>query len=94
MADPLSIISLVIEVREIITSIIHYAKAVQDSRTEIHQLSGELFALKGILEHVSAQVDPGEFKASLAKSEELGLLKHELLRATLAKTGEHYGPFS
>jgi hypothetical protein len=55
--DPISITSLVIEVSRVLSSLIRYAKTVQTAKSEVRKLSEELFALKGILEHLSAQVD-------------------------------------
>ncbi|KAJ5459469.1 hypothetical protein N7530_011413 [Penicillium desertorum] len=53
--DPVSITSLVIEVSHVLSSLIRYAKTVQTAKSEVRKLSEELFALKGILEHLSAQ---------------------------------------
>jgi hypothetical protein len=53
--DPISITSLVIEVSHVLSSLIRYAKTIQTAKSEVRKLSEELFALKGILEHLSAQ---------------------------------------
>ncbi|KAJ5964304.1 uncharacterized protein N7479_004180 [Penicillium vulpinum] len=55
--DPISITGLVIEVSRVLSSLIRYAKTVQAAKSEIRKLSEELFALKGILEHLAAQID-------------------------------------
>ncbi|KAJ5920404.1 hypothetical protein N7516_011262 [Penicillium verrucosum] len=55
--DPISITSLVIEVSHVLSSLIQYAKTVQTAKSEVRKLSGELFALKGILEHLAAQIN-------------------------------------
>ncbi|KAJ5617810.1 hypothetical protein N7537_002924 [Penicillium hordei] len=55
--DPISITGLVIEVSHVLSSLIKYAKAVQTAKSEVRKLSEELFALKGILEHLAAQVN-------------------------------------
>ncbi|KAJ6157789.1 hypothetical protein N7470_005381 [Penicillium chermesinum] len=55
MADPISITGLIIDVSHILASIIQYAKTVKSAKAEIRKLSEELFALKGILEHLAAQ---------------------------------------
>ncbi|KAJ6077324.1 uncharacterized protein N7446_000260 [Penicillium canescens] len=81
MPDPISITSLIIEVGGVIASLMKYAKAVRDSRPDARRLSEELFALKGILEHISAQAEP------LSKSEE-GLCDPEFLTNALARTDE------
>ncbi|KAJ5918080.1 hypothetical protein N7454_010455 [Penicillium verhagenii] len=55
MADPISIIGLIADVSDIISSLIKYAKAVQSARSEMLKLSEEMFALRGILDHLAAQ---------------------------------------
>jgi hypothetical protein len=55
--DPISIIGLVTEVSNVLASLIKYGKAVQSASSEVRKLSEELFALKGILEHLDAQTD-------------------------------------
>lgn len=54
MADPISITGLIMDVSNILSSLINYAKSVHDARSEMRKLAEELFALKGILEHLSA----------------------------------------
>ncbi|KAJ5769256.1 hypothetical protein N7520_003815 [Penicillium odoratum] len=53
--DPISITGLVIDVSHIISCLIKYAKSVKTARSEMQKLSEELFALKGILDHLAAQ---------------------------------------
>jgi hypothetical protein len=55
--DPISITGLVIEVSRVLASLIKYAKEVQGASSEVRKLSEELFALKGVLEHLAAQTD-------------------------------------
>ncbi|KAJ5374002.1 NACHT nucleoside triphosphatase [Penicillium concentricum] len=55
--DPISITGLVIEVSHVLSSLIRYAKSVQSAKSEVRKLTEELFALKGILEHLAAQID-------------------------------------
>ncbi|OQE39061.1 hypothetical protein PENCOP_c007G09037 [Penicillium coprophilum] len=55
--DPISIVGLVIETSHALSSLIRYAKAVQTAKSEVRKLTEELFALKGILEHLAAQID-------------------------------------
>ncbi|KAJ5788495.1 hypothetical protein N7457_003485 [Penicillium paradoxum] len=55
--DPISITGLVIEVSHVLSSLIRYAKTVQTAKSEVRKLSEELFALKGILEHLAVQTD-------------------------------------
>ncbi|KAJ5092536.1 hypothetical protein NUU61_007406 [Penicillium alfredii] len=54
MADPASIVSLILETGRVITCLINYAHAVQNAKADSRRLSEELFALKGILEHLAA----------------------------------------
>lgn len=63
MADPISIVGLITDVSTIIASLISYAKAVQNAKSDIRQLSEELFALKGILEHLSKEPPRDEPKS-------------------------------
>ena len=63
--DPISITGLVIEVSHVLSSLIRYAKTVQTAKSEVRKLSEELFALKGILEHLAAQItDPPKWEES------------------------------
>lgn len=55
--DPVSITGLVIEVSNVLSSLIRYAKTAQNAKSDVRKLSEELFALKGILEHLAAQTD-------------------------------------
>ncbi|KAJ5824125.1 NACHT nucleoside triphosphatase, partial [Penicillium robsamsonii] len=55
--DPISITGLVIEVSHVLSSLIRYAKSVQSAKSEVRKLTEELFALKGILGHLAAQID-------------------------------------
>jgi len=55
--DPVSIAGLLMETGSILASLIRYAKDLQGARNEPRKLSEELFALKGILDHLLAQVD-------------------------------------
>lgn len=55
MADPISITGLVVDVSHIIARLIKYGKAVQSAKSDMRKLGEELFALKGILDHLAAQ---------------------------------------
>ncbi|KAJ5161099.1 hypothetical protein N7492_006491 [Penicillium capsulatum] len=61
--DPISITGLVMDVGHILASLIQYAKTVQGAKSEMRKLSEELFALKGILEHLASQ-SPDDEKSS------------------------------
>ncbi|KAJ5594186.1 uncharacterized protein N7459_000394 [Penicillium hispanicum] len=64
--DPISITGLIIDVSHILSSLISYAKAVQGAKSEMRKMSEELFALKGILEHLSTtQTLPDSPKSEL-----------------------------
>ncbi|OOQ85019.1 hypothetical protein PEBR_31019 [Penicillium brasilianum] len=54
--DPISITGLIIEVSHVLSRVIDYAKAVQGAKSDMRKLSEELFALKGILEHISTGI--------------------------------------
>ncbi|KAJ5652061.1 hypothetical protein N7507_009487 [Penicillium longicatenatum] len=53
--DPISITGLIVDVSHIIARLIKYAQAVQGARSEMRKLSEELFALRGILDHLQSQ---------------------------------------
>lgn len=88
MVDPLSVTSLIIDIGSLITKIISYAKAVRDARSDTQKLIEELFAIKGILEHLSTQVRPQDLNAPSLNSEPLALFNPELLESTLRTTHE------
>ena len=52
MADPVSIIGLVFQIGDIVRRVFEYGKGVKESKAEIRTLCEELFALKGVLEHL------------------------------------------
>lgn len=55
--DPISIVGLVVEVSNVLASLIQYAKDVKGASSEVRKLSEELFALKGILDHLATQTE-------------------------------------
>ena len=55
--DPLSIASLLLQIGSIVASLIDYGKSVEGASDEIRKLSEELFALKGVLEHIQTQIN-------------------------------------
>jgi hypothetical protein len=87
MADPISIIGMIAEVGSIIQTTITYAKAVRDARSDTQKLSEELFALKGILEHLSVHIEPEDSEKLPSYSEAIAF-DPELLRSTLKTTDE------
>ncbi|KAJ6111824.1 hypothetical protein N7523_007885 [Penicillium sp. IBT 18751x] len=86
MADPISIVGLIMDVSTIISSLINYAKAVQSAKSEIRQLSEELFALKGILEHLSKVAPRDEPK--LEQTELPDSFDQDVLMRVLETTNE------
>lgn len=61
MADPLSVIGLVVSLQDITTSVYKYRKHVRESKNEILALWSELLAFKGVLEQVAALQDMAEY---------------------------------
>ncbi|KAJ5725899.1 uncharacterized protein N7483_007256 [Penicillium malachiteum] len=53
--DPISITSLILDVSDIVNRLIQYGKDVKGAKSDMRKLSEELFALRGILDHLSAQ---------------------------------------
>jgi len=104
MADPLSITGLVLAVGQVLLSLYDYGSNVKDARKDINILSEELFALKGVLEHLKAQHKP--VVANLDQSESpwparydpqkfAGMLQStgEILRSLLKSLEEPKGRF-
>lgn len=52
MADPISIIGLVVTIGQVVSTLYDYGSSVKDARRDINKLSVELFALQGTLQHV------------------------------------------
>jgi hypothetical protein len=59
MADPISIAGLVISIGQIISSLYDYSCSVRDCKDDVQRLSMELFALKGVLDHIESLDRPG-----------------------------------
>lgn len=55
MADPISVTSLVLAIGGVVQALLKYSTAAKEARNDIQTISVELFALKGILEHVEYQ---------------------------------------
>jgi len=85
--DPISITGLVIEVSNVLASLIQYAKAVQGANSEVRKLSEELFALKGILEHLATQTDEVP-QYEEKSSETAGLFDRDAMARVLYTTNE------
>jgi chromosome segregation ATPase len=85
MADPISITSLILDVSTIVSQLITYAKAVKGASDDIRRLSEEMFALKGILEHLRAQV---ELKSTELPELETITFNPEQLRSAIQTTNE------
>ena len=64
MADPASIVGLVIQAIEVASAIYKYGKQVKSANSEVNNLLGELFALKAILEQTGKdQLDSQVYKS-------------------------------
>ena len=55
MADPISVTGLVIAIGGLVQALMNHASNIKDARKEIQDLTSELFALKGVLEHIKCQ---------------------------------------
>ncbi|CAI7663745.1 unnamed protein product [Penicillium glandicola] len=82
--DPISITGLVIEVSHVLSSLIRYAKTVQNAKSEVRKLSEELFALRGILEHLAAQMD----EIPKWQESETSSFDHDVMARVLQTTNE------
>lgn len=83
--DPISITGLVIEVSHVLASLIEYAKAVKSASSEVRRLSEELFALKGILDHLAVQTEQSK---CAEKSYESTLFDRDAMSRVLYTTNE------
>ncbi|PYH42439.1 ankyrin repeat domain-containing protein [Aspergillus saccharolyticus JOP 1030-1] len=84
MADPISITSIIIDISDLISRLLAYAKGVRQAAADIRRLSEELFALNGVLEHLKSQYEgPPTLMRSRASAD-----IPESLRNTLRETNE------
>lgn len=88
MADPISITGLIVDVSHIIARLIKYAKAVQGARSEMRKLSEELFALRGILDHLQTQSSSDTPKAQHIESEGSAPFNEDIMERVLQTTKE------
>jgi chromosome segregation ATPase len=86
--DPISITGLIVDVSHIIARLIKYAKAVQGARSEMRKLSEELFALKGILDHLQAQSSSEVPKVQHVESEDSTPFNEVIMDKVLQTTRE------
>ncbi|KAJ5289055.1 hypothetical protein N7478_002085 [Penicillium angulare] len=86
--DPISIAGLVLEVGHIVASLIQYTKSVQGAKTEMRKLSEELFALRGILDHLAAQSSSEPPAYEKIESETPTLFNEEVMNRVLQATKE------
>ena len=56
MADPTSVAALIIQITQVIHKIYKYGKGVKDAKADIESLCTELYALKGVLEHIQLNI--------------------------------------
>ncbi|PNP74972.1 hypothetical protein FNYG_11696 [Fusarium nygamai] len=83
MADPISIISLVGQIADLIQRAYNYGKAVHDAQSDMRKLYTELLGLKGVLEqlykldlasadpHIADCVRSTEFRNALSSTSQL-----------------------
>lgn len=71
--DPVSITASILTITQAISQIYSLAKTVKDSKTEIKHLCDELYALKGVLEHVQMQFTAPEESSSSKQLESVAL---------------------
>lgn len=86
MADPVSITGLILDVSRILSSLINYTKTVQSAKSDMLKMSEELFALKGILEHLSSELPRGMSK--WMQPEPASPYNHEVMARVLHTTNE------
>lgn len=87
--DPISITGLIIEVSHVLSSVINYAKAVQGAKPDMRRLSEELFALKGILEHISTGIGDNTLKPDKhTESEASSLFDRDVMARVLFTANE------
>jgi hypothetical protein len=102
MADPLSIAGLILAIGGVVQILVNYGSDAKDARKDIQSLTTELFALKGVLEHIeyqqrafsadptspkSVKYDSQEFSRMLESAKEL----LESLRKSLKPAQSHFG---
>lgn len=87
--DPISVTGLIIEVGNVLSCMIKYAKAVQGAKADMRKLSEELFALKGILEHLSTGIgDNTPTSEREAESESSGPFDRDVMARVLFTANE------
>ncbi|KAJ6114674.1 hypothetical protein N7486_000452 [Penicillium sp. IBT 16267x] len=86
--DPISITGLILDVSNIISSLIQYSKAVQGARSEMRKLSEELFALRGILDHLETQSSSEIPKVQHIESEGSAPFNEDIMNRVLGTTKE------
>ena len=85
MADPISVTGLVIAIGGLVQALVNHASYVKDAKKEIQELTTELFALKGVLEHIECQQKAAS--ADVGPSQPSKYSSQEFLRM-LESTGE------
>ena len=91
MADPISVTGLVIAIAQVISTLYDYGTEVKGSKDDIRKMTQEIFALKGALEHISANsksrlVEGGEDR--LAQYSKMIEMTEEALENIQKKLGE------
>ena len=88
--DPVSIVGLVLDVSHVLASLIDYAKTVKGAKSDMRKLSEELFALKGILEHLASQSseETEKHQHPAVESQSPGQFDRDVLTRVLRTTKE------
>lgn len=76
------------DVGHILASLINYAKSVQGAKSEMRKMSEELFALKGVLEHLASQSSEDTKQPQSGGSESSGQFNRDIMARVLSTTKE------
>lgn len=72
--DPITVLGLVLTIGDIVATLCDYGNAVKGAGDDIASLSKELFALRGVLEHINAQEKNDAKSSNEASSKEAAQL--------------------
>lgn len=91
MADPASIVGILITVGQVLSSLYDYSASVKEARQDISDLSAELFALRAILEHIKRQYDTNNSHLQKNESSVLAREYSDVAPEVLNSTGACLG---
>ena len=89
MADPLSIVGLMSTIGQVTTQLCSYGAAVNGSKAEMKNLVVEVFALKGVLEAITAKQDDIVSEAHHTVDDKIWGAMAEMTRETLLAVQRH-----